>query len=374
MPKMDYRDFLQDELFLYWRLHPTKELDSFWGEYLAQNKKMQGPFNEAIIAFERIRGEQGSKAFDETVLYHKLEAILHGKKRRVIGKRLFSSIAAAALLLLIVSILLFYNKSDGDDSPFPSIGQVMSNNHIQLITGENIMELEDNATVNFEKKITRATKRDNPVNKLIVPYGKRSNVILADGSRIHLNSGTKMEFPSHFTGNQREIHIEGEIFIEVTPLDNMLFLIHTPTSTITVRGTTLNVTSYAEDQSESVVLVSGMVEVNSKSSSVVLTPNEMAKIEAGAIVKSLVDVSDYTSWVDGFMQLSKVPLNEVLVKVGRYYNKEFTYDPDIDLSRETCSGKLFLSDDFTDVLDAFSKMTFLNYSTLENGEIRIEVE
>lgn len=86
MPKMDYRDFLQDELFLYWRLHPTKELDSFWGEYLAQNKKMQGPFNEAIIAFERIRGEQGSKAFDETVLYHKLEAILHGKKRRVICK------------------------------------------------------------------------------------------------------------------------------------------------------------------------------------------------------------------------------------------------------------------------------------------------
>ena len=72
-----------------------------------------------------------------------------------------------------------------------------------------------------------------------------------------------------------------------------------------------------------------------------------------------MDISDYTSWVDGYMQLSKTPLNEVLKKIGRYYNVQFQYDPGLDLHNQTCSGKLFLSDDFNDVLDAFSKMTYL---------------
>ncbi len=60
--------FLCDDLFIYWRLHPTKELDSFWEEYLLENKKASVPFNEAIEAFEMIRNEQNNYHFDESSL------------------------------------------------------------------------------------------------------------------------------------------------------------------------------------------------------------------------------------------------------------------------------------------------------------------
>lgn len=369
----NYSDFLRDDLFIYWRIRPTKELNRFWEEFIFENEELHEAFNQAIDAFEAIRNERGTFDIneDEDARFKKLQTKIINQKKRSKSLRIFTSSAAAVLLLIVVSTLLVhYNKPENTEAVVSSIGEIMSNNNVQLITGSNVLELDDNSTLNLSEKKQRAVIRnpftrkeinltDNQSNKLVVPYGKRSTLILADGSKVHLNSGTKMEFPSTFSGKQREIHVEGEIFIEVTKQSNVPFLIHTPHSRITVHGTSFNVSSYAEDESESVVLVNGSVEVKSENHAILLQPNEMARIEDGQIQKKQVDVSDYTSWVDGYMQLSKTPLNEVLKKIGRYYNVQFQYDAGLDLHNQTCSGKLFLSDDFNDVLDAFSKMTYL---------------
>jgi ferric-dicitrate binding protein FerR (iron transport regulator) len=180
-----------------------------------------------------------------------------------------------------------------------------------------------------------------------------------------------MEFPSLFSGKKREISVEGEIFIEVVKQDNTPFVIHTPHSQIAVYGTSFNISSYADDKSESVVLVNGSVEVKSQNSAVLLRPNELAEIENGIILRNQVDVSDYIAWTNGYMQLNKIPLNEVLKRIGRYYNVEFLYDPDMDLHDQTCSGKLFLSDNFNDVLEAFSTMTYLHCEKQSNETIFI---
>lgn len=384
MPKKDYKDFLHDDLFLYWRVHPTKELDNFWEEFILRNKKLKGPFEEAIDAFEEIRGERGPEHFDEKALLHKLELALRQEKKKIKTRRLFSSIAAAMLLVVTISTIVFlYERPVSNEGSMPTLGQVMNDNSIQLFTGTDILEIEDNSTLNFSEKEQSAVIRnplsrkeidlnDNQINTLVVPYGKRSSLILADGSEIFLNSGTKIEFPSGFSGGTREINVVGEVFIDVANQNGTPFVIHTPRSMITVYGTSFNVSSYEEDESESVVLVSGLVEVKSNDYTTRLVPNEMATIEEDRIVKKKVEVSEYTSWKEGYMQLSKTPLDEVLIKVGRYYNKEFKYDPSLDLSSQTCSGKLFLSDDFTDVLDAFSKMTYLEYNALNDATILIE--
>ncbi len=55
----------------------------------------------------------------------------------------------------------------------------------------------------------------NGLNKLIVPYGKRTTVTLYDGTKIWLNSGSTLTFPSEFEENKREISITGEMYIEV---------------------------------------------------------------------------------------------------------------------------------------------------------------
>lgn len=381
-PVMDYKDFLCDDLFVYWRIQPTKELDAFWKNFLKENDELRGPFNEAIEIFEMIRNGENTFQISEISIMQELKGKIEKGKRRKLRKVLTSSVAAVLLLMLISTLFILHGKSENSEPGISSIGEVMNNNNIQLFTGNNILEIDNNSILNLSEKKHSAVIRNpltqkeidlnnSQINKLIVPYGKRSTLILADGSKVHLNSGTKMEFPSLFTGDKREINVEGEIFIEVTKQTNVPFMIHTPHSQITVYGTSFNVSSYAEDKKESIVLVNGSVEVKSENSAVLLQPNEMAEIENGMIRHKQVDVSDYISWTSGYMQLNKTPLNEVLKRIGRFYNVEFRYDPNMNLHDQTCSGKLFLSDNLNDVLEAFSKMTYLKYDKQSDGTLFI---
>lgn len=378
---MNNKDFLSDDLFIYWRIRPTKELNIFWENFIRENEEHRQAFNDAIEIFEQIRNQQNSlQVADEYLLQNLKSRIKKEKKRRT---RIFFTSAAAVLLLTIISTFFMLHKNPGDNQPqLSSIGEIMDNSDIQLFTGNNVLEIDNNSTLNLSEKKhsaiiqNRLTEQeidlnDSQTNRLVIPYGKRSTLILADGSKVYLNSGTKMEFPTSFSGKKREIKVEGEIFIEVTKQNNTPFIIHTSYSQITVHGTSFNVSSYSEDAKESVVLVNGLVEVKSKNSILQLQPNEMAEIENGIIQHKEVDVSDYIGWISGYMQLNRAPLNTVLKKIGRYYNIEFQYDPAIDLYNQTCSGKLFLSENLHDVLEAFSKMTYLQYDTRSDETIFI---
>lgn len=381
-PVMDYKDFLSDELFVYWRIRPTKELDVFWENFIRENAELQEPFNKAIEALETIRNGKGALQNSKTSGLQKLNKKIEEQKRKKWRKIYASSTAAILLLALISTLFILYEKPENREPGMSSIGEVMNNNNIQLFTGNNVLEIDNNSTLDLSEKKHSAVIQ-NPLtqkeidlnndrtNKLIVPYGKRSTLILADGSKVHLNSGTKMEFPGTFSGKKREISVEGEIFIEVTKQTDAPFVIHTPHSQITVYGTSFNVSSYSEDTRESVVLVNGSVEVMSENNAVLLQPNEMAEIENGMILRKQVDVSDYISWTNGYMQLNKTPLSEVLKKVGRYYNVEFQYNPNMDMHNQTCSGKLFLSDNLNDVLEVFSKMTYLQFDKQNDETIFI---
>ncbi|RNC63535.1 FecR family protein [Proteiniphilum sp. X52] len=379
---MDYKDFLCDDLFVYWRIHPTRELNSFWDSFIRENEEYKEAFNKAIETFDAIRSQQDPFQIEDTSVLLKLKNRIKKEKKRKSNIILTSSAAAVLLLMIISTLFIFREKPEETDLRMSSIGEVMSNNNIQLFTGNEVLEIDNNSTLNLSEKKHSAVIRnpltkqeinlnDNRTNTLLVPYGKRSTMILADGSKVHLNSGTKMEFPTTFSGKKREINVEGEIFIEVAKQNNTPFVIHTPHSQITVHGTSFNVSSYSEDRRESVVLVNGSVEVKSKKSTLLLNPNEMAEIENGQIMRKEVDVSDYIGWTRGYMQFNKSPLNEVLKKIGRYYNIEFQFASDLNMHNQSCSGKLFLSENLNDVLEAFSKMTYYHYDKQSDKAIFI---
>lgn len=98
----------------------------------------------------------------------------------------------------------------------------------------------------------------------------------------------------------------------------------------------------------------------------------MAEVNNGTIQRKEVDVMEYISWKNGYMQLNKNSLTEVLKKIGRYYNVEFNYATTLNLQDQTCSGKLFLSENLDDVLQSFSKMTFLQYNAISDGVVYIQ--
>lgn len=79
----------------------------------------------------------------------------------------------------------------------------------------------------IDKSHQNLTLNTNELNKLIVPYGKRSKIQLDDETVIWLNSGSIIEFPSKFSENSRLIKLEGEAYVEVAHMKDNSFYIQT---------------------------------------------------------------------------------------------------------------------------------------------------
>lgn len=371
------KEFLRDDLFIYWRLHPSTQLERYWENYLHQHPEQRSTFQEAIHLFDSIRNTQmdDKPALDE--LRHSLDQRIRRHKQNNM-QRIYLSLSAAIMLLALVTSLFFIGRKTHQMVPATaSIGQVMRDSMVQLLTGEQSLEIADRSLLDLSEKENSALIQEvvsqkevalhaDQSNRLIVPYGKRSSVVLADGSTVYLNSGTVMDFPSAFAGRTREIRVEGEIFLEVKKEEGKPFIIHTPHSQITVYGTTFNVTSYADDKQESVVLVTGSVKVQSGQQELLLKPSERAEVENGILSSRIVDVDEFISWRNGYLKMSRTPLNGLLTQVGRYYNVAFQYSQELHLEQRSCSGRLFLSDNLEDVLQSFSRLTKLTYEKKGN--------
>ena len=204
-------------------------------------------------------------------------------------------------------------------------------------------------------------------NKLIVPDGKRSFLILADGSKVWINSGTELEFPTKFSGKTREIMVSGEIYIDVVQSAKQPFIVRTPDLDVQVFGTRFNVSAYASDKTSAVVLVNGKVEVKTKDDrSIRMNPNEMVEFRNGNMNKENVDVSLYTSWVEGVFIFNRTPVSELFKKVGRYYNVSFE---NVE-SDKRITGKLYLSENLHDVISSISLLTGKKYM-IEGNIIKV---
>jgi hypothetical protein len=151
-----------------------------------------------------------------------------------------------------------------------------------------------------------------------VPAGRFYNLVLSDGSKVTLNSATKIEFPFVFTGNTREISITGEAYLDVAKGSNKPFLVHLPTSTIEVLGTTFNVNTY--DEQEKVSLITGKVRFETVDDKITLAPgNEISCVKGKSLAVTPFNQEEVLSWINGIYIFHNNTLEDVAKVVDRWY-------------------------------------------------------
>ncbi len=377
------RDFIFEEKFIEWRLLPTDELNKYWEDFRKNNPELSYELDIAIEEF-------GSLNFDTYTLQEEekkeiLDTIfLKLKKKNHFRTFIQATSTIAAIAIIGLFITLFINTNNNKSSTENTIiGQTLPEEDVYIISGESKTKLSNNSNLELTKDkkalITDSAKRTKEVvlaeatmNRLVVPYGKRSNITLADGTKVWINSGTQLDFPSEFVGKNREINVNGEIYIEVKEDKKRPFIVTTNKMSVKVYGTAFNVTAYKEEDSNSIVLVEGKVGVkaNGNSKESYLQPNEKLDLTVNGMVKKVVDVSEYISWTRDVLEFEETPISEILKKVGRYYNVRFENSPEIALNELTCSGKLFLSNSLDSVMTSISALSSTKYKR-ENNIIHI---
>ncbi len=374
----DFIRFLKNERFIEWKLFPTDELNSYWNDFLHQYPDKRKDFELAEKHFRQINissHEMPREKKHEAIKRLDQSLRAYTRKRNL---RRFTYAAAACAALLIISILYIQRDSDrfGQDAALSGnyiVGNELESEDILFITGNRTTTFQGNVDIQIQGNKTARVKREHvedteisidqhTMNKLIVPYGKRSEIKLSDGTRAWLNSGSSLEFPSTFSGDTREVFLSGEMYIEVAPDNNKSFLVHTSGYNVKVYGTKFNVSSYA-GASSSVVLVEGSVSLQpAGKQELFLSPKEQAVYSeaTGTFETLIVDVPAFTSWKDGYLTFEDTPITEALKQIERYYNLSFNLDEDVSFKGLTCTGKIILSD-LDNVMTALSLISNTEY-------------
>jgi len=176
----------------------------------------------------------------------------------------------------------------------------------------------------------------NPWNKkeihyhtISAPPGQATNIILADGSEVTLNSGTVLTYPVDYSEKNRRVTLTGEAFFEVNHDSKNPFTVTTSGIDIVATGTSFNVNAYTEDCQVNVTLVEGSVGLfNEEGENLVsLSPGENVRISIPSqeMEVSQVDTRFYTSWQQGMITFSNRRLEDIARDLERWYSVEIIF-------------------------------------------------
>lgn len=302
------------------------------------------------------------------------------KTRRVLSYRKFVGYAASIVALLFICLGAYYLLSE---SKLPEteltadiIDSLSKSGQVQvLLDGKQAVGLDKNnaeirvnedGTVIVDDKLVAASRGEKiSMNQIVVPYGKRSKIILPDGSSLWINSGSCISYGSDFTTN-RKLNVQGEVYLDVQKDSIHPFVVRTNHLEVRVLGTAFNVTDYAKDSETSVVLVRGSVDVKvDNKDKKRLVPNQRLSAGNGEISVNEVDVYSYICWKDDIMNFDGQKLSSILKSLSRYYNIKIEIIG--NLGDEKCFGSLDLNSTLDEVLESISITTPL--TIIRKGEV-----
>lgn len=376
--KLNVRDLAADPGFLQWRMAGDEESDRFWKDFLEAHPEKKQDVESAIRIIDSIK--MNDQRFSPDELRTEWARIAHSLRKTGFRKRklvLTWSVASSVAILLLIAGYLFLDRREP--------GLVVTNNlpeskEIRLaLPDQRLVTFGENAdiTVDPAGNITAGGKNEQTLvseeavtspsqwNKLTVPWGKIASLTLSDGSKVWINAGTVLEFPSVFDNSRREIRVDGEIYIEVTPDGSKPFAVSAPNFAVHVTGTRFNVSAYRNDAVQRVVLVQGSVGVQMPSGEQLkLTPNEMFSLAGTEYQTGKVQAYDYISWKDGVFSFTGEPLENILIRLSRHYDVQIACTSEAKNIQVT--GKLALFDDLNTVLGNIAVIIPISYTEEDN--------
>lgn len=190
------------------------------------------------------------------------------------------------------------------------------------------------------------------VQTVTVPAGQRAEVMLADGTKVWLNSKSTLTYSANFSEKERNVELDGEAYFEVTKNAKIPFYVHTEANKIGVVGTSFNVSAYKGSNEFETILVEGIVDIYTADSEKPLTrllQNEVFSLSADKVSKKRSDSSDYLRWKEGMYCFDDSPFAYLLSKLEKYYNVKFITD-NADIMDYRVTGKFRAQDGVEHIL------------------------
>lgn len=328
--------------------------------------------------------------FDSTEVRKQLSERIQ-KENNVFYKRRFSSYYKyAAILVVALGAMYLYKNWNSSQAPsnviVPRVDEIvldLGNGGTEIIDpadAKNVTDKDGNIIGKQEKNrlvYNKTLAKGKLVyNTLKIPYGRKFEVQLSDGTIVHLNAGTSLRYPVQFVKNQnRQVFLTGEAFFEVSKDKKHPFTVNTQEVNVEVLGTKFNVDTYTDNVSSDIVLVEGKVslykEHKTNQNQVFLTPGLKGSTLKGqnAITTEQVNTDYYTAWVTGSLVFKNASFDNIIKKLERQYNVTFI-NKNKTLGKEIFNAR-FDNEPIEVVLKYFSDSYAIDYQ-IDNDRITIK--
>ena len=285
-------ELLQHPGFKEWVIHPTEEHNLYWQKWMEKHPEQQETVSKAREFILRMRfKDQALSASAKEAL---LDNIIADPKNKLVAypKSVYpwQWLKVAAVLALIFTFSYFaYRIPYAHTSPTPLAA----------------------------KNITKAN-----------PSGRKSQIILPDGTKVHLNAESKLIYPEEFSDSARVVQLVGEAFFEVAEDTRRPFSVKAKNVTTTALGTRFNVNGYPETGQVHIALVSGKLRIEKDtlhSQSYLLHPGEKIMFGQKAGYGKITPFDDLheIGWKDGILIFEDASFSEFISKLERWYGVKF---------------------------------------------------
>ncbi len=363
--RMTYADILMDDRFVALMKEKDEKKPPYWAKAAEEDPDTKKEYDKAVSVYKILTCHKKVKYADniKEKAVNSLINLIDAKDREKTGKSAkyslgyISTIAAAAAILI-------------------GLGWCLGNRTGIFIRG--------NKSVYHE---------------IIVPSGEKSQVLLSDGTKIWLNSESKLKYPGNYKNSKRAVFLEGEGYFEVSKQNGANFTVYTQEIKVEALGTKFNIKSYPGDKTIETTLVEGSVKVEhsgrkNKFPRVILKPNErfvytkfagddkgqeiadnkknspaQFTVRPGLISVSSVNTENITCWKDYLLVFDNETLEEIAVKMSRWYKVKVNILDD-DLRNHRFTGKFINNETIFNVLEAIDLTTPIEY-TMADNEVNI---
>jgi hypothetical protein len=388
--------YIEDKKFIQWVFHPDEESEAWWRTFETGNPREKQNIRLARkILFNLKTSDKQLSEEEKILLFSGILKQIEEKQRPERTRQLltgFLKYAAVAILFFSIGALLFYRQDNFNPQYYiQHLSEPFSGDEARLVRpgGENIILEEQKSVIEYKEDGQVVVNKNiltpvNPVkkgtpelNQLIIPFGKTSEIVLPDGTKVYLNAGSRLVYPEFFADKIREVFLVGEAFFEVEHNVEHPFVVQTTDIRIKVLGTKFNISAYPTDNIIETVLTEGKVTLEHNNSRLFsettdLVPNQLAAFNKTSKEVKLVrvDTENYTLWKDGLFKFEHSDLSRVIKKLERFYNIRFDYHDPL-LGGIKISGKLELSENREEIINRLAVAASVQIS--KKGENYYEI-
>ncbi|MDP4214479.1 MAG: FecR domain-containing protein, partial [Bacteroidota bacterium] len=318
--------------------------------------------------------------------------VMHTPSGRALARRIGMAAAAAAALIFITWIFFFTNKK-----PTPVIalrpthdvapgrnratltlanGTVIALDSLrdgQLALQGNTKVVKLNNSQLYYKAENHTNGTDSAVlsyNTITTPKGGQYQVTLSDGSKVWLNSDSRLKFPTVFRGRERKVELSGEGYFEIEKNAGMPFSVLVNQMQVQVLGTQFDIMAYGDEKTVNTTLLQGAVKVEQGNLARQLVPGEQAVLDAPGNRMSILhpDVQKVIAWKNGIFEFQNTDLPAIMRQLSRWYDIDVHYK--VEPGKPELGGSISKHLNLSQVLNMLEK-NGINHFSIEGRNVTV---